>query len=645
MKKIILILLLVFIFPFKNSDLHTQVQHQIMGIVKNEVSTPLSGVCIRLSHIGTYVTDDNGEFFFNLPKGVDPGSEVEFIVKDAVINQDTLVIFKPIMGIWNVPKDALAQRIKIELLPKGDYRLLSKESLRLLINEIINRETEKETKKLISEISELKQQILTQPVRDPIEEEAKRLGFTKDELVDALVVLKKQLQQSDYPYEAGLAALYDKYFTKATKLFKESINEDEKLIKEKVDVLPDKYINLGNAYVGEHNLTEAAVSYRKAIELEPSNYLAHFQLAMLLYIKGDHQGALANYRNSLVIIRNGSFGQISKNEGVALGKIGVIFNDLGEPDSTSFYLREALKIHRVIGYRHGEATELGNLGVVFRVLGRTDSAYYYHKEALKINREICYRQGEATDLSNLGLVFRDLGELDSARFYIQAALVVNREISYHQGEARDFSNLGVVFGDLGKPDSACIYHQAALKIFRKISFRRGEAIELGNLGLAFRELGKSDSACIYHQTALRINREIGYRRGEANELGNLGLVFRDLGESDSARICHQAALKIDREIGYRQGEANALGNLGIVYRGLLNLDSARFYHQAALNIDREIGYRQGEAIDLGNIAMVYSDLDEPDSALIYLKKCKKIFHEIKSPYEEWANSMIKTIGE
>jgi tetratricopeptide (TPR) repeat protein len=51
-----------------------------------------------------------------------------------------------------------------------------------------------------------------------------------------------------------------------------------------------------------------------------------------------------------------------------------------------------------------------------------ESAQKYYEEALKIHREIEYRQGEATGLGNIGLIYMDKGELDSALKYLKEAL-------------------------------------------------------------------------------------------------------------------------------------------------------------------------------------------------------------------------------
>jgi len=107
-----------------------------------------------------------------------------------------------------------------------------------------------------------------------------------------------------------------------------------------------------------------------------------------------------------------------------LGNIGLIYSAKGDLDSALKYLKEALKIHREVGYKQGEASGLGNIGLIHSDKGDLDSALKYHQEALKIDKEIGYKQGEASDLGNIGLIYRDKGDLDSTLKYLKEALKI-----------------------------------------------------------------------------------------------------------------------------------------------------------------------------------------------------------------------------
>ncbi|MBU7046334.1 MAG: tetratricopeptide repeat protein, partial [Theionarchaea archaeon] len=180
----------------------------------------------------------------------------------------------------------------------------------------------------------------------------------------------------------------------------------------------------------------------------------------------------------------------------------------------------------------GKSAALGNIGLIYSAKGDLDEALKYHKEALEIHRDIGYRQGEASDLGNLGLVYSAKGDLDEALKYHKATLDIHRDIGYRQGEASDLGNIGLVYSDKGDLDEALKYHKEALDIHRDIGYRQGEASQLGNIGLIYSAKGDLDEALKYHKEALDIHRDIGYRQGEANQLGNIGLIYSDKGDLD-----------------------------------------------------------------------------------------------------------------
>jgi tetratricopeptide (TPR) repeat protein len=540
MKKMTLFLSCVFIL-FSAKTLLPQPQHQILGRVVDEAGKPLPNISFRFSHIGSVGSDDNGEFLFNLPAGIGPGSPIEIVLSETlVLRQDTLVIFEPPRGKWIVPKDPYSQPIFIKLLPKGDHRLLSKEGLKLLMNALIERETQKVAAELQAQVGKLEQQLAARSATDPLEEEASRLGFSKAELLSKLEQLKAQLQESSDPYEVGLAALYDKHFGRAAQLIQQSIEADETLIKEKSEALPDKYLNLGNAYLGDHKLTEAAAAYQKVIEQRPASYDGYYKLADVLYTKGDKEGAIKNYKKAITILQKQSSEVPTEDETYAIGYLGWIFGDIGKPDSALSYLQTSLRINRENNYQHGVANDLGSIAVIYSNLGLLDSSLFYHKSALKIHRDIQSQSGEARVLGNLGLVFRDLGQPDSARVYHRAALKIHREIGYRQGEANQLGNLGLVFSALGQPDSARVYLLMSTRIFVEIQSPRArltftwmnEISETMNQTLIVRgdqylTVTKLDSAETFYRLALRDSKEFFYSPGEMRALNRLSFLLHE----------------------------------------------------------------------------------------------------------------------
>jgi tetratricopeptide (TPR) repeat protein len=77
---------------------------------------------------------------------------------------------------------------------------------------------------------------------------------------------------------------------------------------------------------------------------------------------------------------------------------------------------------------------LGNIGLIYKAKGDSDTALKYHQDALKIHREIGYKQGEANQLGNIGLIYSDKDDSDTALKYLQDALKIIKEFKMAHGK-------------------------------------------------------------------------------------------------------------------------------------------------------------------------------------------------------------------
>jgi tetratricopeptide (TPR) repeat protein len=297
--------------------------------------------------------------------------------------------------------------------------------------------------------------------------------------------------------------------------------------------------------------------------------------------------------------------------------------------------QQGLELAKKSRKRQSEANFLGKLGQVYDALGQYDRSLDYYQHALAIHREIKDRLGEGNDLNNLGWVYIHLGQFDLALKQQQQALAIFLEIKNRLGEGSALGNLGLVYWEMGQYDRALEANQKALDIQREIKNRRGEGFVLGNLGVEYFRLGMYDQALEYHQQALALHRETKDRRWEANELCNLGEVYHDLDRDEQSIDYNQQALTLHRQIKARSGVASDLANLGKGYDGLGQYDRALEYYQQALAIHREIKDRIDEGEDLIGLGLLYDDLGRYDQAINALQESLKICQEVGYPEIIW----------
>jgi len=269
----------------------------------------------------------------------------------------------------------------------------------------------------------------------------------------------------------------------------------------------------------------------------------HFEEGRRLQEAEQHEPAIAEFEKALAVAQNDSqrcaLHMLIGNSFLATSRLG---------QAEGHYQRSLAAADKAQD-KGGQATALGNLGIVYRQRGEPDKAEEHHKKALAIDEEIGNRLGQASDLVNLGLLYADRGELDKAEEHEKAALAINRDIGNRLGEAHDLTALGLVYADRGQLNRAQGHHRKALAIYEEIGDKLGQATALANLGIVYRRRGHPDKGEQHIMAALAIDQKLGYRLGEAQDLASLGDVYAQRGEVQQALRHYRDARRIFAQIG------------------------------------------------------------------------------------------------
>ena len=190
------------------------------------------------------------------------------------------------------------------------------------------------------------------------------------------------------------------------------------------------------SFVEEENYLKAVKEVEKGrtLVMNPIDRITFSIIAgNIYYITGNLDDAERYYEDAIYLSEREDLKEVRKKatlqaRSAALGNIGLVYSDKGDLDKALEYYQQALKIHRDIGYKLGEASALGNIGLVYSNKGDLNKALKYFQQALKIDRDIGHKLGEANQLGNIGLVYSDKGDLDKALEYLQQALKIFIEI-------------------------------------------------------------------------------------------------------------------------------------------------------------------------------------------------------------------------
>ena len=293
-----------------------------------------------------------------------------------------------------------------------------------------------------------------------------------------------------------------------------------------------------------------------------------------------------------------------------------------------------------IGDKGGEAADYGKLGTMFQSLGNYKKAQEHHEKALSIRKQIGDRAGEAKDYKNLGIVFQSRGNYDKAQEYYKKALAIRSEIGDREGEATDYGNLGRLFDLLGEHDKAQEHLEKALRISKEICNRNLEASCYANLGAFFLSLGKYPRADKYLVQALAIAKEIGDKHGEAAVYSNFGRISHHLHDYEKAQEYHKKALAIYEEIGGRDGEVVEYASLGVCFQSLGVYNEAEKYIKRAILISKNIGHNFNEFSCLCQLAQLKLSQFNLKEAISYLFQCIGKFDTLRGFLKD--NDQFKT---
>jgi predicted ATPase/class 3 adenylate cyclase len=134
--------------------------------------------------------------------------------------------------------------------------------------------------------------------------------------------------------------------------------------------------------------------------------------------------------------------------------LGVLLDQLGEPDAARQMFERSLAIWRELGDREQQAKELNSLGIAWRHLDEPDTARVLFEEAIAINRTIpgCVRLGAS--LANLGQLESAAGHFDRAGQVLREALALDTEHGDLFGMTVDRHSLALVSLRAGRPAEA-----------------------------------------------------------------------------------------------------------------------------------------------------------------------------------------------
>jgi tetratricopeptide (TPR) repeat protein len=293
-------------------------------------------------------------------------------------------------------------------------------------------------------------------------------------------------------------------------------------------------------------------------------------------------------------------------------RLGTLYDDLDETDSSLYYFERSGKYYRIAGELHTAALTLAYQGSIYRSLGKNMMAGLYLDSASQIIDQVI-----KTDSSYWPVRF--------------AAVIANYQ--------------GIYFNTLGQYEKSLAWSLKAIKLFEKIGDIRGQAATLIDTGHIYRKLSQYPAALLQYRRAENTFKKIDDKNGIGVSYQSKAMAFEDIKEIDSAILYFDKALAIAGAAGNKITLGTLMNNKGAMYYNLKDYVKAKEYYEKAFairgGVEKASLYHFGSAmINLGQTALKTGDMKLASN---YLHKGLRAAHQLQA--REYEKSALEGLIE
>src|ERR1700733_10721157 len=271
------------------------------------------------------------------------------------------------------------------------------------------------------------------------------------------------------PYNAGLAALYERDYPKASTLLADSLREQEKRLESDREETANTAFFLGKSLWQEGKYGESVKAYRRSLELLPNDTGVLASLGCSLTSAGDFNSAETVLRSTLRI-DEGEVGKEHPWVASDLENLAVVLLHKDQYAEAERLLERALSIYeRELGPTAGGVAACWNdLGLLNQAKGNYPKADEMLRRALAIREALPTPNDSevAQALSNLGVLLLEEDKYEEAEPLLRRALVISENAMgpRHPEVAVNLANLGQALRGQGNSSGAETLYRRALQI-------------------------------------------------------------------------------------------------------------------------------------------------------------------------------------
>ena len=284
-------------------------------------------------------------------------------------------------------------------------------------------------------------------------------GLYEEAIKEYDKILKIHPYFPDAEFYKGLTRFRQKDIESAAKHFSNALKiySEHKKARKGLDNVTKQFLNAGNKSYKRGDLGKATSYYEKALEFDPSFFLAHFQLGILQKKQGQSKKALSSLNKVL---------EIDSTHDKTWFTLGTVYESDGNIEKAIKHYNKAIEINP------GYSKAYGNLGKLYTESDQIKEAENILKTSVQINPD--YADG----FMRLGLLYIKTENFNDAIYNLKISTNLDDE------DYNKYFNLASAYNRLEMWNDAAQAAQACIDIKRKFG---GGWLELG-----LAEIGKKN---------------------------------------------------------------------------------------------------------------------------------------------------------
>jgi tetratricopeptide (TPR) repeat protein len=372
-------------------------------------NNPMRGVSLALEEPGCVAlgpSDDRGVLRIKLAPGINPQTWVTLELTGA-----RYAFLQPYDRRAQVPgfENEAVNYLRVFLMSKGDRAALESGKFAVQMAAQFNAKLTPQPK------VEAKSEAVSEGQRKTVLAElAAGVGLKPDEIDHAI---RAYGGKTSDPYEAGVIALYERNYAKATAELTRSYEMREQALDKAREEMIAVAISLGQSLYKQGSYREAIVRFQKADALKPDDSIILNWLGLSLHDAGRYVEAEPLYKQALET-REKALGKDHPSTATSLNNLAGLYDLQGRYAEAEPLYKRALEIHeKALGKDHpSTAIDLNNLALLYKSQGKYAEAEPLYKLALTIFEAALGPEhpNMATVLGNYADLLRKMNRMDEA---------------------------------------------------------------------------------------------------------------------------------------------------------------------------------------------------------------------------------------